>query len=292
MNIIVQRGVVKKIEELEPFSIALDGFVSGPILDNDSHRYSFDHHGNCDRFSTLSSCFQVWTAIMLGLDPQKYNIYINDVDIDTCMAIWCLNNPDRCTEPLAQKLLNAINIADMFSGAIPINGMTKIVEWISAPETDSKRNNDYGKLSEDGLMSILEAILHRVDLYVNGEASVEIVKQHKHGEYKVLRNENGWVLIESNDPHVLAQVFAAGFDRVVKIHYQEDKSLAVTIAKKSDFIDGFNVRKMFNALNLLELGWNGSSSIGGAPRHSTGERSKLPLSDIIKAIDNVVLSAS
>lgn len=288
MDIIIKRGEVAKLEDLPPNSIALDGFVQGPQIDTINHRYSFDHHAGCLRFCTTSACIQAWTAVLLGLEPEKYTVYANDVDGDVCGAIWCLKNPDKCNDPRAIKLINAMGLGDMHGGAFPSNGMGKTVEWICAPETDSKRDQDYWKLSDNGLKSLMEAVLHRIDLYVAGEAQIEVAKQQKYGEYKVLRNENDWVLVESNDPHVYSSVYQAGFDRIVLTRKQDDGSTAVSIAKKSDFVRGFPLFKIYEKLNELEPGWGGGSTIGGAPRNPDGSRSKLPLEKIIEVIDEIV----
>lgn len=289
MDIIIQRGKVVKFEELANWSIALDGFVQGPEIDAENHRFSFDHHDKCLRFCTTSACMQAHTAVLMGLDPEKYTVYINDVDLDVNLAIWCLKNPDRCAEVAVEKLVNAAGKLDMHGGAFPtINGMAKTIEWISEPEISSKRNDDYNKLSDEGLLSIMEAVLHRIDLYANNEASIEISKQKKHGEYKILRNENDWVLVESHDPHVFSQLYKAGFDRIVLTRPQTDGSLAVSIAKRSDFIANFPVKKILNTLCELEPGWGGSSSIGGAPRLADGSRSRLSLEQITDVIDRVI----
>lgn len=288
MEIIIERGKTVKLKDLPEYSIALDGMVQGPEFDEENHRYSFDHHAGCSRFSTLSSCEQAWTAIMLGLDPEPYTIYCNDVDSDVCAAVWCLKNPDRCKEPLVAKLIDAIGKADRYAGAFEINGMKKIVEWVCSPETDSKRNGDYEKLSNEGLKPILESILHRIDLYVDGGSSIEVAKQPQHGEFKVLRNENGWALIETNDPHALGAIWQAGFNKVVILRPLEDKSTAVTLAKKSDFIDGFPLPKIYKAFNEIEPGWGGSSTIGGCVRNADGSRSKLKPTQISKVIDDIL----
>jgi len=288
MDIVIERGVVVKLTDLPQYSIALDGYVQGPEFDTKNHRYSFDHHNGCLRFCTTSACMQAWTAVQMGLETEKYTIYANDVDLDVCAAIWCLQNPDRCREPLVKKLIDAIGLADMHGGAFSINGMTKAVEWVSAPETDSKRNNDYYKLSNSGLYSIMEAVLHRIDQYADGESMLDVSKQHKHGEFKVLRNENDWVLVESQDPHAFTSIYQAGFDRVVLIRPQQDGSLAVSLAKRSDFVDKFPLFQIYEALNKFEPGWGGGSSIGGAPRNPDGSRSKLSLDLIIKTIDSVL----
>lgn len=289
MEIIVKRGLVTTLDQLPPYSIALDGYVQGPEVDPENHRFSFDHHDKCLRYCTTSACMQAWTAVVLGLEElDKYTIYANDVDSDVCAAVWCLKNAERCKEPLVKKLIDAVGLGDMHGGAFSINGMTKTVEWICAPETDSKRKNDYSKISDEGLNTILEAVLHRMDLYVNGESSIEVAKQPKHGEYKILRNEHDWVLIESQDPHCFGAVYQAGFDRVVLCRSQSDNSLAITLAKRSDFIGRFPIRKMYQELNKLEPGWGGGSTVGGAPRNPDGSRSRLSLDKIVSVIDRIV----
>lgn len=308
-NVIVNRGKVVTLDSLPPYSIALDGFVQGPEVDPDLHRFSFDHHDKCLRYCTTSACMQAWTAVLLGLeDLDKYTIYCNDVDVDVCAAVWCLKNAERCKEPLVKKLIDAIGLGDMHGGAFGYNGMSKVVEWICEPELSSKRCNDYHKISDDGLKSILEAVLYRIDSYVDGESGVEISKQAKHGEYKILRNENNWVLAESQDPHAFTSIYQAGFTRIVLIRPQSDGSLAVSLAKKSDFVSKFPMRKLYGLLNTeekivqeilnksrskdnqLDGSWNGGSTIGGAPRNHDGSRSHLPIAKLVSKIDEGIAS--
>lgn len=285
MNIVMDRGKVSKLEDLPQFSVALDGFVQGPQLDTENHRYSFDHHHGCLRFCTTATCMQVWTAIMGGLDPAQYTIFCNDADIDVALSLWLLKNPDRCSEPLVKKIVDAVGLGDMHAGAIPLNGIAKAVEWISAPQTDSLKNGDYHKLSNDGLMTIMESILHRISLYVEGEASAEIADRDSSVTFEIKSNENGWVLVESADPHVYSAIWKAGFDRVVLLRPQEDNSLAISVAKRTEFIDNFPLEKIYQELNKIEPGWGGGSTIGGAPRNADGSRSKLPLKTIVEVVN-------
>ena len=288
MDIKIERGKVVTLDTLPPYSIALDGFVQGPIIDSEGHKYSFDHHAGCNRFSTLSACEQAWTSIMLGLEPENYTIYANDVDADVCAAIWCLKNPHRCKEPLVIKLIDAIGKSDRYAGAFENNGMKKIVEWVCAPETNSKKSGDYEKISNEGLGPILESILHRIDAYVNGESAIEVTKQNSTFEYKVVRNENNWALVESHNSHVFSALWQTGYERVVVFRHLEDKSTAVSIAKKSEFIEGFPLSKIYEALNEAEPGWGGSTTIGGAPRNADGSRSRMSIKKITEIIDGVL----
>lgn len=284
-NVILKRGKIWTLEELPDYSVALDGAVQSPQIDSKNHRFSFDHHSGCLRTFTLATCQQVYTSIALGLEPAKYKIFLNDSDIDVCLALWLLKNPERITEPLVKKIVEAVGIGDMHAGAISLNGMSKAVEWISAPQTDSIRTGDYNKLSDEGLLTVLESVLHRIDQFVNGTATTEISEQEAHGEFKILSNENDWVLVDSNDPHVYQKLYTSGFDRIVLTHKQSDGSTSVSLAKRSDFIDKFPLEKMYKEFNKIEPGWGGSSSIGGAPRNSDGSRSKLSIKIITEVVN-------
>ena len=288
MDIIMERGKVVPLKSLPPYSIAVDGACQGPEIDSENNRYSFDHHAGCLRFCTSAACIQTLDAILLGLDPTKYTIFINDVDMDTVMSIWCLKNPERCVEPKVRQLVDAIGKQDMHAGAYPLNGLSKVVEWISAPQTDSVRNGDYYKLSDNGLLTIMESMIHRIDKYINGEAMNDIAAIEPHGEFEIKKNDNGWILVESHDPHAYSALYQANFTRIVLVIRLEDGSLAVSIAKKSDFIENFPNEKIYANLNKLEPGWGGSSSIGGAPRNSDGSRSRLPLDTIVEVVNRSI----
>lgn len=292
MDIKIERGKRVSLQDLPPYSIAIDGFCAGPEIDAVNHRYSFDHHEKCLRFATLSACMQCRNAVLLGLDPTNYTIYANDVDSDVCTSIWVLQNPERANEPAVQKLITVIGTQDMYAGAFPINGMSKTVEWISAPEVEAKKYGDYNKLSDSGLYSILEAIMHRIDMYANGEAQTEINKQVcKTGGYKILRNENDWVLVESNNSHIYQSLYASGFDRIVLIRPQEN-SMVVSLAKRSNFIDRFPIEKMIEKFNEIENGWGGSDCVAGSVRRQDGNGTYLPIEKIIEIVDKCVLEST
>lgn len=119
VNLIIERGKVWNINDLPEKSIAIDGSVSGSFIDNDKKVYSFDHHGNCIRHSTSASCVQVLDAILLGFDPQDFNLYINDIDHDTVLASALLIKPEMANNSMVQDTVRAVGLIDAHGPSYP-----------------------------------------------------------------------------------------------------------------------------------------------------------------------------
>lgn len=86
--------------DFKPFSVALDWFVRWKPRFTEKWPYAnFNHHEHVDRLATRSTCAQVLLAIRQGLletfsknERPKINIWVNDCDLDTALAVWILKN--------------------------------------------------------------------------------------------------------------------------------------------------------------------------------------------------------
>lgn len=81
-------------------SIFLDGAAQGkPYMDVQHQIYNLDHHEDCVRAFTLSTCEQVMVLLMKGMDLNvgDWTIYASEPDLDTVLAIWLLLNHTRLT---------------------------------------------------------------------------------------------------------------------------------------------------------------------------------------------------
>lgn len=108
-KIIFEYGVTKPISDLPDNSIALDGYVQGPEIDNIGERYSFDHHAGCIRFCTLSTVQQVHLALSLGLlVGEDTKVFANMLDADTVMSVWLLENAWRKGLVQAPHVIQAV----------------------------------------------------------------------------------------------------------------------------------------------------------------------------------------
>jgi hypothetical protein len=290
MRLVIDRGKTVSLSELPPWSIALDGYVQGPALDNRYHRYSFDHHRGCIRLITTATCEQVRDAILLGLEPERYTAYVNDVDTDTALAVWALRNPTRLREPRVGQYITSAGLLDAHGGAYPLIHERRRIEWIGEPEIKARTAGVYEKLSTDGLVALLEEIDERFEHLLRGEApSEEQLKAiEAKAQHELLGQGTGWTMVQATDPHVLFDLYEAGIERIVTCRPQGDGSFAYTIARRSDFVDSFDVPEILDSLNAVEPGWGGGSTIGGAPRRPDGSRSRLAPEKVFELIEQCV----
>jgi hypothetical protein len=290
MKLIIERGKTVPFDALPPWSIALDGYVQGPAFDNVRHRYSFDHHKGCIRLITTATCEQVRDAILLGLRPERFTAYLNDVDTDTALAVWALRNPERLIEARVGHLIGCAGLLDAHGGAYPLAHERRHLEWIGEPETEARISGRYEKLSTEELGQLLDEIAGRFELLLRGEVprESELRAADARAEFTVLHRGENFAVVQAAHPHVLFDLYAQGIERVVTVRPLSDGSFAYTVAKKSDFVDEFDVPAILDALGEVEPGWGGGSTIGGAPRNSDGSRSRLTPSDVFELVEREV----
>ena len=79
-------------------TIFVDGVAQcEPFMDHERQVYNLDHHEGCVRSFTLAACEQALVLYMKGLDLQsrEWNIFANEPDLDTVLAIWIILNHAR-----------------------------------------------------------------------------------------------------------------------------------------------------------------------------------------------------
>lgn len=289
MEIVIERGKTLPFEELPPRSVALDGYVLGPSIDAETERYSFDHHGDCVRHATRATAEQVHDALVLGLQPRSLSVYLNDIDLDTALAVWLLRHPERAREPLVNRLVHGAGLLDAHSGAFPLAGdLPTIVEWLSEPETKSRASGAYFELDTAGLHALLDEIGRRISVYADGASQGYTENFSIDNRYEVLQRGTGWILVQSLGTRAHARLFADGNERVIIHTTLRDGTHGYTVAKRSEFVKCFPVQRILAALSAQEPGWGGGSTIGGAPRNADGSRSRLTPREVFDIVEPVV----
>ena len=291
MKIIMERGKVWEAAEVSSQTIALDGAIQGPVIDNDRKVYSFDHHANVVRHVTTATCQQVLDALLLGLDPQGFDILVNDVDGDTVLSVWLLKQAvahDSISEWVSigvTELVEVVSKMDAHGPAYPRGHRQAVADQfyqgVMLPESSARRNRTYG---DRDLMSLLDECLSNLDSYFGGkifpvkDMDVPFTVTHTHEDFVIVTSEG----------FAFGSAYKAGHQALVAYTQLPDGSYAYTVGKKSEFVANFNVPAILTALNAKEPGWGGSSTIGGAPRNADGSRSHLQPDEIFAIIKDVV----
>lgn len=313
-KLVIERGRKWDVSELSPRTIALDGAVEGPYLDAENEIFSFDHHGDCIRGVTLSTCEQVRDFILLGLDVTGYTVLLNDIDLDSALSAWLLEYPNRVSEPIIEKLVYSAGRQDVHAGAYPTTkAMQEILDWIAAPEVRMRNDSTYENASPDFLEIVLEAIWRRIEQYADGQTpsdigdkSAEEIEEDE--DYEQIMKGTGWRLVRSSGERALRGLSRDNVNRYVivrdlstEVDGKTVESMCVTVGKRSEVITGFPVgpsdRKgtILWALEQAEPDragktdvWGGSTTIGGSPRNEDGTGTLLSVEEIFKIVEGVV----
>lgn len=291
IKLVIERGNVQNFQDLPPKSIALDGYCQGPAIELETQRFSFDHHDGCIRTFTSATCRQVLDAMLLGFDPSGFVVFINDVDGDTALAVWILQNSGRITDPKVRELVDCVANMDAHGPAYPVvdqNLTNAFYQAVMAPEQALRRNKTYGTAN---LEELLATCVENIGKLMDGE--IEYAAKEDKRSFDITHTGSGWVMAKS-DGFVFDLLYAAGHTKVVLYQELPDGSIAYTVGKKSEFVSNFPVGPhsksgtILHALNQCEPGWGGGSTIGGAPRNADGSRSRMTPDGVFELIETIV----
>jgi hypothetical protein len=281
------RGKVWEFAELPEKSIALDGAVMGPRMDNQRRVYSFDHHGNCVRHSSSATCVQVLDAVLLGLQPESFNVFINDIDEDTVIAASLLVHPEMARSEKVQEFTRHAGLLDAHGPAYPLpakfRGLIYSFQEIVMESFGSLKLEKH--FTEDELQQILHKYIANFKRWAEEDFPAGRTEKKANRTYHITPDTGkNWVMVTS-DTYIFDLVYKDGYTRIITWKQMADKTYSYTVGKKSEFVD-FPVREILDTLNEIEPGWGGGSTIGGSPRHQDGSRSRLPPEKVVEIVNN------
>lgn len=290
-------GQVISFDSLPSNSIALDGAVQGPAIDASGRRFSFDHHAGCTRMVTLATCQQVVVALQLGLVvDEATEVMINDLDADTVLSVWLLQNPERVGEAKVRELVERVGLTDAHGPIYPPHSIHREL----APPYGSKDTQN---------LEMLEGFLAKVSAYADGTWQEPPARPARTSKGFGWSPKTGWTAVESSTGFdgVYSQGFLAGF------LYEDGPAgtRAYTLAKRSDLVplaigpgstkrpatspEDYVLGTILGQLALAEVeanpelphasNWGGGTSIGGAPRLPDGSRSRLTPEQVLQVCE-------
>lgn len=291
------------IKNVPVSSIALDGYVNdAPSYSESTKHVNFDHHHGVVREATMATAEQVYMAIKGGLfesfqkNGQPFaNVYINDCDQDTCLAIFILEHYKlfEGTGSIAQfnRLLNIDSKFDITGGAYPVNLRDELLErhaWVFEPYTNIRKSGELASASAEVMFNCVEAVMARIQKFILGE-SERILLDIRHEILFTSSNLNGfWLVEETGGNSARYHLFSKGMNAFISVvAKRSDGRYVYSIGRKSRYIP-FPVQEFFVLLNEREgltrqNGWGGSDIIGGSSRELG---SSLKPKEVFELIEN------
>lgn len=287
--------------EAPPFSIALDGYVSGgPEFEPFGPRANFNHHEEVNRLATRATCAQVLMAIRMGLfksfqkNGKPYaRVYVNDCDEDVCLSWFLLNNPWLVIDsvnPMVNRLVNVADMLDTTAGAYPFSKDMPFLEelaWIYQPYRSFRLSGALDQKNTKAFASIITDVSLRISQHIVGRGS----RISLDTRYELIGGGKDWSMISEIGEYGRMGAFSDGVTAFVAVRERESGIFTYSIGRLSPFIP-FDIRLIFCKLNAAEkiIGpdrWGGGDTIGGSPRVSG---SKLTPSEVQEIINCVVSS--
>lgn len=275
-------GLIKEhfLSSHPPYSVALDGYVfGGPWLETlpAGPFRNFNHHEEVDRTCTSATCEQVRRAIMLGFydlfqvrGDRTARLYANDCDQDVCLAAWILMNPDRADEPLVRTISQIVDLLDMSAGTYPMPHERELlgqVRWVFDPYT--RVRSRLSEMTGEVQLQVIEDVHRRLDQFSIGRADIA----ERPGSYVYVGGGRGWTMAKLDHQSGRDQLIADGVRAAVELIGRASQGYTYTVWRRSEYVVGFPVGKILQALNVAEgfqpidpKGWGGSNNVGGSPR--------------------------
>lgn len=273
-------------------TIFLDGVAQcEPFLDHERQVYNFDHHEGCVRAFTFSCCEQTLVMYMKGLDLQgrEWNVFANEPDLDTILAIWILLNHTRIGL-MADSQRRILFALVRYEGVIDALGLElkdlsalqgdlirkiqRVIDHLRSEEIQLKKEDRW---AESDFLRYTADVLHKIDQifykpkdFVDYQGIAELAR------------------IDLNDQRIAAVVEADMGIYEIEPHLNKlyGNRLGVVFLKKgacaytvrqTDLFMPITLEDIYERLNFIDPAvkhrtrtnrWGGAGDIGGSPRES------------------------
>lgn len=288
-----------------PFSIALDGYVTGQTKYSSAGPYAnFNHHEDVDRLATRSTCMQIYFSIVLGLfdtffkngDPYAH-VFVNDADQDVCLSYWLLTHPEKVHAAMyggsLARLIVLEDLLDASGGAYPFDdsnepdSLLKKQAWVFEPYTSAREERLLHSMNSGEMATMIDEISHRISLFIDDKGkSIELDI-----EPVVIGGGRGWKMIIEKNGCSRVSLYASGTKAFVGMRQRNDGKYTYVIGKMSPYVP-FPLEKIYKALNSsehldsIDNQWGGSNIIGGSPRKTGSGLAPQEVETLINRIIN------
>lgn len=274
----------KFVKTHEPYSLALDGYVTGgPKLDRDGPHGNFNHHEEVDRLATRATCAQTLMAIRQGLfslfrddKGPRLNAYVNDCDEDVCTSWFLLKHHhlvQSTMNPMLNRLVAMEDALDSTAGAYPFPAdlpTLSELNWVFEPYRDFRANGGLSLRKPLQFANVIELVEHRIMAHITGAGkSVPLDTR-----YERVGGGTGWTMVRELGANARTGMFANDVKAYIAVRERKDGHFTYTVGKMSPFVP-FDVGAVLKRLDGAEVSrcgggvedrWGGSDMVGGSPR--------------------------
>lgn len=293
----------------EPYSIALDGYVSaGPRYEMSGPWLNFNHHEEVDRLATRATCGQVLMAVKQGLFDSlrppgtpgvRCHCWVNDCDEDVCVSWFLLRHWSMVEKHAYLRLTKLVQVADALdstAGAFPYPKDLPILRelaWVFEPYRLFRVDGGLDRKDGDEYRTVIEAVEERILLHITGQGSQVVLDTR----YETLHQAPSWSLIREIGTQAKTGIFGDGIRAYISVRERAGNpdTWTYTVGRLSPFVTGFPVPEILEALNVAEGltqtspdRWGGSNTIGGSPRV---EGSHLPPDKVIEVVESLLVGS-
>ncbi len=297
---VIEPGVTRYWDEFrvhaEPHTIAIDGYVEGPIQrDLQRKVINLNHHERVDRSSTLATCQQALFEIRRGLfgalqqDGEfKAKICMNDCDEDVCTTVFILRHPEfsaKIDNPALNRLVEMEGIMDVTGGFYPWpQSYPSLAEffWVYQPYHEFRNSGGLSRQNPDEYQAVIDAVGERIEQHITGQGgSIELDTR-----YTKLAQQGIWTMVEETGQHAKVGMLSDGIQAFTSVSELPNGRYKYSVGRLSPYIP-FDLNSLYAYLNDLEglTGedcWGGGDTIGGSPRNAGSSIAPSQMAEIVQ----------
>ncbi len=294
--------------------IYLDGAARGPYYDKKRGIFSLDHHEECIRAITDSTCVQGMNLARTRIITALGNTIVgNDPDSDTVWGTWALLNADlmahddRVFRRVQRVMIVEGNIDSYGFGFEELTGLAhetvvecrQRINWLMQEERELKQRGRWGTVD---FVDYTESTLRKIDSFALYSDTLEAPVHMAVHEQLPLKNGQTLHFVQAPDSGIYEVEYTIlshlGLRDCACIIFTDGKG-KWTI-KLTGFVNDMALGQVAQSLNgaetqkkqdlkitdegMLKAKWGGGDSIMGAPRYPNGSSTFLSKEQIVESV--------
>jgi hypothetical protein len=243
---------------------------------------NYNHHEDVKREATRCTAMQIDYAIKEGVldlfrvnGGLKIDIWVNDPDQDTSLAVWLIANHERCAaysnNPVVDALVDLEDKLDTSGGTYPrspTDALMRKLAWIFEPYVNARQDHRIGVMKGNEMATVIAAVGSRITDHVNGSGH-EIPLDTR---IEILGTHEGWTMLKPIGFYALSQARSMGIELYASYGGEIEPGRHKWTFGKVSSAHPLSMPDLCSFLNRLEgiadttQQWGGGDRFAGSPR--------------------------